>query len=416
MIDKDFNQITAADVSDLCTEAAYESQLLEFKRQLPADRDRPDPWPAGGNFTPTARDALLREVVAFANAQGGTVIVGIEETEDDPPRAAAIRPIPRIHDLATRMAEAGRACIDPVLPGLQIRGIEVGGGASEGVLLFRTGRSPVGPHRVRREGHAYIRRGASSVQMTMREIQDLTIDNLRGTDRLDSIFGERQAGFRESLELVNTEHGACRITAVPLGGFPGIPRLSGHQNDFPIRNRFPVNFGMDIELVLPSMNQFRRMVRGFRWSRNDDITIRYEVYEAGLIDLWFLRPLGRADGGPPIHFYVGWLLGAYLSVLDVVDTARTMAGVPEWEFAVEFVLDGSTGAPRAGGGKVPLGALAIGRFNEPFEMGRIGELPVRFPPIPYRSRADREDVLNLVWADLVDAMGGPRGDGRITLR
>jgi len=115
-IDKNFDQITAVDVSTLCTEAAYESQLLEFKRELPADRDRPDPWPAGGNFTASARDQLLREVVAFANAQGGTVIVGIEETKDDPPRAAVIRPIPRIHDLATRMADAGRACIDPVLP------------------------------------------------------------------------------------------------------------------------------------------------------------------------------------------------------------------------------------------------------------------------------------------------------------
>ena len=177
------------------------------------------------------------------------------------------------------MAEASRASIDPVLPGLQVRGIEVGGGPGEGVLLLRTGGSPVGPHRVRRDGHAYIRLGASSVQMTMREIQDLTIDSARGADRLDSIFGERQAAFRESLEFVNTEHGACRITAVPLGGFPGIPRLSGNPNDFPIRYRFPVNFGIDIELVLPSIDRFRRMVRGFRRSRDDDITTRYEVYK-----------------------------------------------------------------------------------------------------------------------------------------
>jgi hypothetical protein len=403
MIDKDFDQITAADVSDLCAEAAYESQLLEFKRELPGERDRPDPWPTGGNFTATARDALLREVVAFANAQGGTVIVGIEETEDDPPRAAAIRPIPRIHDLATRMAEAGRACVDPVL----------GGGPGEGILLFRTGRSPVGPHRVRRDGHASIRRGASSVQMTMREIQDLTIDNLRGTDRLDSIFGERHAGFIQSMEFVNAENGACRITAVPLGGFPGIPRLT-RQIDFPIRNRFQINIGGDIEVVGPSTAQMRQIVRGFRWSRDDDITIRYEVYESGLIDLWFLHP--PTPDRNRFHFYIGWLLGGYLSVLDAVDTARTMAGVPEWEFAVEFFLGGITGAPRQGGGKVPLGALAIGGFNGPLEMGRIEELPVRFPRIPYRSRAGREDVLNLVWADLIDAMGGPRDGGRITLR
>jgi hypothetical protein len=336
----------------------------------------------------------------------------MDETRDDPPRAAAICSLPRIHDLATRMRNAARACIDPVLPGLQIRGIEVGGVAGEGVLLFRTGPSPVGPHRVASDGHAYIRRGASSVKMTMREIQDLTLDLARGADRLESIFRERHAAFKQSLELVNTEHGACRITAVPLGAFPGIPRVSGHPNDFPIRNRFRVNFGTDLDLAGPTFDRFRQIVRGFRRSKEDN-SVRYEVYDSGLIDLWYRHP--PAEGHIRVHFYIGWLLGAYLSVLDAVDTARTMAGVPEWEFAVEFILDGITGAPRHGGGKVPLGALAIGRFNEPYEMGRIEELPVRFPRIPYRNRADREPVLNLIWADLVDAMGGSRGDGAIRL-
>ena len=412
MLDKNFDQITPEDVTNLCRDGVYENQLLEFKRDLPAERNRPDPWLTGGEFTAYARDHLLREVIAFANAQGGTVIVGMDQTRDDLPRAAAICPLPRIHDLATRMENAARACIDPVLPGLQIRGIEVGGGIGEGVLLFRTGPSPAGPHRVANDGHAYIRRGASSVKMTMREIQDLTLDLVRGADRIQEVFRQRQAGFKESLEFVNTEQGACRITAVPLGAFPGLPRLSGNPNDFAIRTRFRVNFGIDIDLVGPSTDRFRQIVRGFRWSKEDN-SVRYEVYESGLIDLWFRHP--PADGQIRVHFYIGWLLGAYLSVLDAVDTARTMANVPEWEFAVEFVLDGITGAPRHGGGKVPLRALAIGRFNEPYEMGRIEELPVRFSRIPYRSRRDREAVLNLVFADLIDAMGGPRGNGAIKL-
>jgi hypothetical protein len=412
VLDKNFDQITPEDVTNLCRHGVYENQLLEFKRDLPAERNRPDPWLTGGEFTSYARDHLLREVIAFANAQGGTVIVGMDQTRDDPPRAAAICPLPRIHDLATRMENAARACIDPVLPGLHIRGIEVGGGTGEGVLLFQTGPSPAGPHRVANDGHAYIRRGASSVKMTMREIQDLTLDLVRGADRVEEVFRQREAGFKESLQFVNTEQGACRITAVPLGAFPGLPRLSGNPNDFPIRTRFRVNFSIDLDFVGPSTDRFRQIVRGFRWSKEDN-SVRYEVYESGLIDLWFRHP--PADGQIRVHFYIGWLLGAYLSVLDAVDTARTMANVPEWEFAVEFVVDGITGAPRHGGGKVPLGALAIGRFNEPYEMGRIEELPVRFPRIPYRSRRDREAVLNLVFADLIDAMGGPRGNGAIKL-
>jgi hypothetical protein len=412
MLFKNFDQITPEDVTNLCRDGIYENQILEFKRDLPGQRSQPDPWLNGGDFTAYARDHLLREIIAFANAQGGTLIVGIEQTRDDPPRAAAICPLPRVHDLATRMENAARACIDPVLPGLQIRGIEVGGGAGEGVLLFRTGSSPVGPHRVASDGHAYIRRGASSVKMTMREIQDLTLDLVRGADRLEKVFCQREAGFCRLLESVNTEHGACRITAVPLGNFPGLPRLSGPPNDFPIRTHFRVNFGGDIDLIAPPTDRFRQLVRGFRRS-NEDGSVRYEVYEAGLIDLWYLHP--PADGPVRVHFYIGWLLGAYLSVLDAVDTARTMANVPEWEFVVEFVLDGITGAPAHGGSKVRLGALAIGGFNNSFDRDRIEELPVRFPRIPYRSRQDRETVLNLLFADLIDAMGGPRADGAIRL-
>jgi predicted HTH transcriptional regulator len=159
MIDKKIDQLTSNAITNLCGEGVYENQLLEFKRDLPAERNRPDPWLTGGDFTAYARDHLLREVIAFANAQGGTVMVGVDQTKDDPPRAAATCPLPRIHDLATRMENAARACIDPVLPGLQIGGIEVGGGPGEGVLLFRTGPSPAGPHRVANDGHAYIRRG-----------------------------------------------------------------------------------------------------------------------------------------------------------------------------------------------------------------------------------------------------------------
>src|SRR6266446_697915 len=151
MLTKPFDRVTADDIHDLCTRGAYENQLLEFKRELPAERNRPDPWLTGGDFTAYARDHLFREVVAFANAQGGTLVLGIEQTKDEPPRAVAIRPLPRIHDLATRMEDASRACIDPVLPGLRIRGIEAGG-PGEGVVIFRTLASPVGPHRVEREG------------------------------------------------------------------------------------------------------------------------------------------------------------------------------------------------------------------------------------------------------------------------
>jgi Putative DNA-binding domain len=136
MISKPLDQITPEDVIELSNRGTYENQVVEFKRELQGDRGRPDPWMTGGDFTNYARDRLLREIVAFANAQRGTLILGIEETEDNPPRAAAVRPIPRIYDLALRLEEAAHACIDPRLPALQVRGVAMDD-AGRGVLIFR---------------------------------------------------------------------------------------------------------------------------------------------------------------------------------------------------------------------------------------------------------------------------------------
>ena len=216
MNSKPLDQITPEDISDLCARSAYESPVLEFKQELPGERGRPDPWITGGNFTYYARDRLLREIVAFANAQGGTLILGIEETEDNPPRAAATQPIPRISDLAMRLEEAARACIDPRLPALQARGIEMDN-AGRGVVIFRVTPSPSGPHRVASDGHAFIPRGASSVKMTMREIQDLTLDLARGAERLYELFAGRAAASRIGYSAPSRENEAvfasppCRL-------------------------------------------------------------------------------------------------------------------------------------------------------------------------------------------------------------
>jgi hypothetical protein len=63
MLDKNFDQITPEDVTNLGRDGVYENQLLEFTRDLPAERNRPDPWLTGGDFTAYARDHLLREVI-----------------------------------------------------------------------------------------------------------------------------------------------------------------------------------------------------------------------------------------------------------------------------------------------------------------------------------------------------------------
>ena len=143
MLTKPFDQITVADIAQLCSGGAHESFNLEFKRELQG-KNGTTRWANHGDITEHARDSLLREIVAFANAQGGTLLLGVAETEGNPPRADAINPIVRAHDLAAQLADAARACIDPPLGSLQIRGIETEEGRGAGVVVLRTAASPPG--------------------------------------------------------------------------------------------------------------------------------------------------------------------------------------------------------------------------------------------------------------------------------
>jgi hypothetical protein len=63
--------------------------------------------------------------------------------------------------------------------------------------------------------------------MTMREIQDLTLDLARGADRLDALFQQRSAAFADWFRGTTFRHAyAVRVTAVPLSTLPGAIRVA----------------------------------------------------------------------------------------------------------------------------------------------------------------------------------------------
>jgi hypothetical protein len=401
MISKPLDQMTPEDVIELSNRGTYENQVVEFKRELQGDRGRPDPWMTGGDFTNHARDRLFREIVAFANAQGGTLILGIEETEDNPPRAAAVRPIPRIHDLALRLEEAAHACIDPRLPALQVRGVAMDD-AGRGVLIFRVTPSPAGPHRVASDGHAFIRRGASSVKMTMREIQDLTLDLARGAERLDELFAGRAAAFEGWLQHSQPgERGGVRITAVPLAPLPRTQRIASNSQPPVIPPRYVVKAGgTDTDLLVPQHGFARPIVRGLRRHAHDD-SVRVDILESGLVDFWYNQAVTQG-----LHFQLFWVFASYLSVLDYVDWMRSVAGAPDWEFGIEVGFAGRA---------LTRPNLVLGVIYDPSLTIQIADVPIIFPRIPSRSRSDREEIINLVLRDLLDATGDQSDWPRLVL-
>ena len=168
-------QFSFASVQTLVENEVPEGQYLECKEKPPAKGAAHLDWmDENGKLKDRARNKVLEESTAFANAYGGTLVLGIKESTTKPPKAVGITPIEDCAELAARLRLAFRDCVEPELPQLEIRPIPANG--QKGVVLIRVGRSRRAPHRVIPTGNCPIRRADRCEKMTMREIQDLTLN------------------------------------------------------------------------------------------------------------------------------------------------------------------------------------------------------------------------------------------------
>jgi hypothetical protein len=193
-----------ADFEHLIQTSAEEGLRLEFKRGLATSDGRPDRWMRDqSSIGNVARDDIAKEVVAFANAYGGILIIGIDETEDNPKRASNLfePQIPKVIDCAERVVQSLRSIIDPPIPMLEARGVE--SEAGDGVVIIRVPGSSSAPHGFGRPTNAYVRRGAASEPLTMRDMQSIFFERRTRFERLEKI---RAAQSEQADETVSQWH------------------------------------------------------------------------------------------------------------------------------------------------------------------------------------------------------------------
>jgi Schlafen, AlbA_2 len=228
-----FDAITFDVVLEIASSGVEEGTQLELKEALSTRNGQPDRWMADqrriGGY---ARDDIAKEIVAFSNAYGGVVIVGIEETDDNPKRSKQVHTpmIPRVVDCAEQLSQSLRGIVDPPLPMLEARGI-VGNANGDGVIVLRVPLSPSAPHGFGRPPMAYVRRGANSEPLTMRDMQNMFFER---RTRLERVEKRREDQSRAAGEILDkwmhggllkphdqmpfpTENGLlCRCSLVPL--------------------------------------------------------------------------------------------------------------------------------------------------------------------------------------------------------
>ena len=328
-----FNAIPIAvvvldDIENLCREGVPESESIEFKQDLPAGGG--EQWAERSQISDKARNKILEEVVAFANSYGGRVVIGVSESEELPARANEITPIPLCHDLAERLAYAARDVVMPQIPLLTVRGVSAEG-ETQGCVVIDVHESPLAPHRLEAGVfQCFVRRADRSEKMTMREIQDLTVDRLRGTERVNA----RLKGLADSLPGVSGDRIQIQVVATPTIARISLPWNTDLDAIAPNSQTFSTHDG-DINHSVPvqGFGPSRPILRGWRWDdQRQQPVYSCEVYWDGSIIMQF----SVAPREDPWVLYPGWVVALLANALNEVDRVRVAAEQPEAEYAFKY--------------------------------------------------------------------------------
>lgn len=403
MFTKSLDEVTSADVKDLI--GWPESLTVEFKETLPGKDGRLDSWFKGGSVEAFARDKLFKEVVALANTSGGHLVLGVSEDGGAPPTAARIAPIPRCADLAERLARAAQQ-IDPPVPLLLVHGVATENDGA-GVVVFRVPPSRSAPHRGL-DKECYVRRGASSVPVGMREIQDMTLASGRRGERVDARFRVASEEFRtwvtRPMEGQDRSVG-FRLTAVPVSTQLSLGRLYGRSDLVDSRQDYPVRVqgnSYKAHSIRPPQRS-RPLVRGVRWSYDQDEEVnRLDIYSDGTVDFG-LRIGPRPNVDHNLLLSVSWIIAYVTKVLLTVGRLRTFAGVVDCEYAIEMEIQSHSNSP------VVEEVQVMGFQDYSFFDNKVGDplwrLPLVLPRMSFGPMKELDQLVSSLLTDLYDAAG-----------
>lgn len=400
ILSKPADQIDVADIRELIDSQVPEGDQIEFKEALSTRDGSPDRWVMGaGKIGERARNEILEETVAFANAYGGTLVLGIADSRTRPPVAAGICPIPRCLELAERFKQIFGQCVEPLIPSLEIFAVPTDGNDEDGVVVIRLGKSRMAPHRAEPTRHCTIRRADRCEKMTMREIQDLTLNTSRGLERLERRLADRAEIFRKGFERLRSpenSHG-IRVTAIPVGDEINFNRVYGQTELY--RPTFEIDLlGRVNVFQAEDHSLWRPMLRAAR--ADASVYGKQSSYSYEEISCDGLVEKGSYVGSSVLA--LGKAVADFASVIIWVDNVKKKSSNPMSEYAIDVEID-----VRDQDLIVTAGS-SHRTFRDMFvhdELGRIGEGLKRFPMYPINNSSSIAELLVLFEQDLWDSIG-----------
>ena len=417
VLSKPIDEIGPAEIQALIYSEVPEGEQIEFKKEPPGEGGNSDRRMTGGKIGNYAKDRILKEVIAFANAYGGVLVIGIDESDTKPAVATKITPVPRCTALAESLKLVFRDRVEPQLARIDIAGVPTKEDGS-GVIIIRVGKSRLAPHRITRTLICPVRRADRSEEMTMREIQDMTLNLSRGLERLEKRLSERSERFQgEFSRLASYENAlGIRLTGVPIVDEIRLDRVvqtGGIVEKFDMPWRAVIQQSRNSqqgELSIPPdfpYSLWRPLLRAARAERDASAPgyppnhFGYrEIHCDGLVEFGFVL---NADQDAWL-FSPHWPIVMFGNLAAWADHVRKADGAPAVEYALEVETSNLGDAGHLGVTRGPSRAKHLKLRN------------TRFPRYPLNDPERITELLTRFYRDLWNSMEEDRSDVDFILR
>lgn len=395
-IRKDINNILKEDIDKIIDLGLPENESIEFKKALSTANGQPDNWMEGkskvGKF---AKEKLIKEIIAFANTDGGYLFVGIDEkiSKEGVSKASKIVQIPRVELLAEKFKMYIRDHIEPRLNNVQCIGIKTDADGN-GVLLIFVEKSNNAPHRSILDNQCYLRRNDRSEKMKMREIRDLILLSNESIERVEAEFRKRKEDFRKkflSLKIpvktnrpMKEDRIGFRCTLLPVNSNITVSNIYKKVDTI----NFITSLKLSFESGNPEVDQIKfpsvslkryPVIRGvIFW--DDKLTI--ELRESGLIEIHLIYERDLRDA-----FYLDWYLLIIFNGIYLVNKLCEITSKNNIEYGIEAELISTHGE------------INPGLFENMFWTDKQVQCPVEFPRYSYANDREMNELLNLMTED-----------------
>ena len=201
LFNKPINDLTFQDVVDFCKRGIPEGKQLDYKYCLPKNKEK-----------------FAKTIASFANALGGTIIIGVQDDKDDKP-APPFTGMPYHEKIRSTIEDIIQVYIDPIVF------VDINtciGPNNRMFVVVNIPQSNLTPHLVGKSKRAYVRTGQSSRPEAIVHPERLPwlLDHRQKSERLRHIlYDKAESHFENYLKLKNTELANLPVCTLSVSPF-----------------------------------------------------------------------------------------------------------------------------------------------------------------------------------------------------